>query len=203
MESPRRNGSRRLLGFILIGLGVLFLLMQMSFLAMTRIPRYAATRVVRDVRVAVTATPVPVRPEVDRQMEYAAAEAERQMAYAEGEVERQMAYLEEELERQMAYAERQMEYAERQVERAMREVDREMAHAEIRMERAGLRRVLFAPPFGRLTMFGRMLSGAVTLTTFALLGLGAFLLVREFSRNRGGQPSTPPATGPEADRARE
>ena len=192
MESPRRNGSRRLLGFILIGLGVLFLLMQMSFLAMTRIPRYAATRVVRDVRVAVTATPVPVRPEVDRQMEYAAAEAERQMAYAEGEVERQM-----------AYAERQMEYAERQVERAMREVDREMAHAEIRMERAGLRRVLFAPPFGRLTMFGRMLSGAVTLTTFALLGLGAFLLVREFSRNRGGQPSTPPATGPEADRARE
>lgn len=198
MESPRRNGSRRLLGFILIGVGVLFLLVQLAFLAVARIPRHASVgpRVVRDVRVEVTATPIPARPEVERQMEYAAAEAERQMAYAEEEMARQMAYAEEEMARQMAYA-------ERQVERAMREVEREMAHAEIRMERAGLRRVLFAPPFGRLTLLRGLLRGAVTLTTFTLLGLGAFLLVRELNRNQGSQASAPPATGPEADRARE
>lgn len=187
METPRSNGNRRLLGFILIGVGLLFLLVQMAFLAVAVVPRPPdiGARAMRELAPGAPIAPVRIEPGVDRQMEHAEAEMERHMELAEVEMERQMAH------------------AEAEMERAMAEMERDMAHAEIRMERARPRGFLFAPFFGGLNLLGGLLKGLVMLATFAMLGLGALFIVREVSRNRSRPVSTPPATGPEADRAQE
>lgn len=108
------------------------------------------------------------------------------------------------MEMQMEMAERQLEMAERQTEMQMEAAERQMEMAARQFEyiepRVSVRRGLWFGGFGLLAGLLRL---GITVATFALLGLGAFLLIREISKNRHSPAEAAPMTGREADRARD
>ena len=67
----------------------------------------------------------------------------------------------------------------------------------VQVERARPHVFWLGPAVAGLFRFG------LTVATFGLLAIGAFLLVREISRSQRQPAGSAPLTGPEADRARE